>query len=217
MKKKRFFGYFELIFDLFYLLLAFFLGIKILLGAEWVWQFLAGSAALVLGIGDAFHLVPRMLSIAHGSEEGLSKALGAGKLVTSITMTLFYLMLWHIGLLLFALPNAVMGTTVVYALAVLCIVLCILPQNRWLERDSVLKWAVWRNVPFLFLGLATAMLFGIYKGSVPGIEWMWLAIVLSFLFYIPVVLGAHRYPVLGMLMLPKTGMYLWMLLMFLVL
>lgn len=49
MKKKRFFGYFELIFDLFYLLFAFFLGIKILLGAEWVWQLLAGSAALVLG------------------------------------------------------------------------------------------------------------------------------------------------------------------------
>ena len=39
--------------------------------------------------------------------------------------------------------------------------------------------------------------------------WMWLAIVLSFAFYIPVVLWADVVPLVGMLMIPKTCAYVW--------
>ena len=38
---------------------------------------------------------------------------------------------------------------------------------------------------------------------------MWLPIVLSFGFYIPVVLWADAVPLIGMLMLPKTFAYVW--------
>ena len=38
---------------------------------------------------------------------------------------------------------------------------------------------------------------------------MWLTIVLSFGFYIPVVLGADAVPMIGMLMVPKTCAYVW--------
>ena len=41
------------------------------------------------------------------------------------------------------------------------------------------------------------------------LKWMWLAITLSFAFYIPVVLFADKYTIIGMLMLPKTIMYMW--------
>ena len=44
---------------------------------------------------------------------------------------------------------------------------------------------------------------------------MWLAVTLSFLFYIPVVLFSQTMPMIGMLMLPKTCMYIWMIAMFL--
>ena len=40
-------------------------------------------------------------------------------------------------------------------------------------------------------------------------RWMWLAIVLSFAFYIPVVLWADIVPLVGMLMIPKTCAYVW--------
>ena len=39
--------------------------------------------------------------------------------------------------------------------------------------------------------------------------WMWLTIVLSFGFYIPVVLWADAIPLIGMLMIPKTCAYVW--------
>lgn len=38
---------------------------------------------------------------------------------------------------------------------------------------------------------------------------MWLTIVLSFGFYIPVVLWADAVPLIGMLMIPKTCAYVW--------
>ena len=40
-------------------------------------------------------------------------------------------------------------------------------------------------------------------------RWMWLTIVLSFGFYIPVVLFADMIPLIGMLMIPKTCAYVW--------
>ena len=40
-------------------------------------------------------------------------------------------------------------------------------------------------------------------------RWMWLTIVLSFAFYIPVVLWADVVPMIGMLMIPKTCAYVW--------
>ena len=40
-------------------------------------------------------------------------------------------------------------------------------------------------------------------------RWMWLTIVLSFGFYIPVVLWADTVPAVGMLMIPKTCAYVW--------
>ena len=40
-------------------------------------------------------------------------------------------------------------------------------------------------------------------------RWMWLTILLSFGFYIPVVLWAEIVPMVGMLMIPKTCAYVW--------
>ena len=40
-------------------------------------------------------------------------------------------------------------------------------------------------------------------------RWLWLTIVLSFGFYIPVVLWADTIPMIGMLMIPKTCAYVW--------
>ena len=40
-------------------------------------------------------------------------------------------------------------------------------------------------------------------------RFMWLTIVLSFGFYLPVVLWADVNPLIGMLMIPKTCAYVW--------
>ena len=44
---------------------------------------------------------------------------------------------------------------------------------------------------------------------------VWIYILFSFLFYIPVTVGAGAVPILGMLMLPKTVCYVLLILTFL--
>lgn len=51
---------------------------------------LFGWMALILGTGDAFHLVPRMAALwTDNGFTALAAPLGIGKMITSITMTVF--------------------------------------------------------------------------------------------------------------------------------
>ncbi|MEG2394096.1 MAG: hypothetical protein RSC36_03605 [Ruthenibacterium sp.] len=211
---KRVFGTVEAIFDGLYLMIAAAIGVFLLAAAQGsAARIIAGSMALVLACGDAFHLVPRICVILTGQEEGLRAALGRGKQITSVTMTVFYLMLWHVGLFVFAPSGSAPYTVAVYLLAAVRIVLCLMPQNKWQDRYPPVSWGVFRNLPFFMQGAAVAALFGVYGGRVPGMSLMWLAIALSFAFYLPVVLWANRNAKVGMLMLPKTCAYVWMLVM----
>jgi hypothetical protein len=209
---KRVFGTVEIVFDLLYLTAAFILALVLLLYSSGNYvRTLAGVMALVLAGGDAFHLIPRILVIKTGREEPLRKALGTGRQVTSITMTLFYLLLWQIGVLVFS-PKDISGWSYsIYALTTIRILLCLLPQNKWQERYPPVTWGILRNIPFFLQGALVGILYFLSRNTNSGLGPMWLAIALSFLFYLPVVLWANKNPRIGMLMLPKTCAYLWML------
>ncbi len=215
---KRVFGMVEVVFDILYMLIAFVLGMILLMtGVESPERTLAGIMALVLVGGDAFHLVPRIIVIVKGEEEKYRRALGKGKQITSITMTIFYVILWMIGLEIFSPSNVELWTYTVYLLALVRIILCLLPKNRWEDRYPPVEWGIYRNIPFFIQGMIVAGLYFVHRNSVQGIGLMWLAIILSFAFYLPVVLWSNKNPKVGMLMLPKTCTYLWILFMLLVL
>ena len=209
---KRVFGVFEAVFDAAYLAAALLLGV-VLIAASHAnpARLAAGVMAFVLAGGDAFHLLPRIRLIRTGNEEALRAALGRGKQITSITMTVFYVLLWHIGQLSFAPSGGAHGTLLIYLLAGARIALCLPAQNQWTQRYPAVRWSILRNIPFFLLGAAVAAFFFLYRSAVLGLGWMWLAILLSFAFYLPVVLWSNKKPKIGMLMLPKTCAYLWML------
>lgn len=99
----------------------------------------------------------------------------------------------------------------VIILALVRIVLCLLPQNDWTGAAPVI-WGIYRNIPFTVLGLIMVLLYFTERND-RLYRWMWLAVLLSFIFYIPVVLWADVSPMIGMLMLPKTCMYMWIVVM----
>ena len=172
----------ETVFDIFYLAAVLTVGIRMIRGSKSGSQFkLFGLMAVVLGAGDSFHLVPRALALCTTGLENYAVPLGLGKWITSITMTVFY------------------------------VLLCMMPQNQWLTNKTSLTWGILRNVPFALLGLLIIVLF--YRSAKDhgdkAFRWMWLTIVLSFGFYIPVVLWADVNPLIGMLMIPKTCAYVW--------
>ncbi|MBR1732023.1 MAG: hypothetical protein IJ725_06290 [Ruminococcus sp.] len=203
----------ETIFDIFYLLFAVVSGIIMLTKAkENKLLRLFGCMTLILGLGDSFHLVPRMLNYWFSGD--YTAALGIGKLVTSVTMTVFYLILEYARRERYGVEGEKPVLASVWALSIIRIALCAFPQNGWTSAQPSLVWGIIRNIPFAVLGLLTVILwFKSAKRDKP-FRFMWLAVTLSFLFYIPVVLWAQQIPIIGMLMLPKTCMYVWMILMF---
>ena len=202
----------ETLFDLVYLITVITVGIRMIRSSKRGSQFrLFGWMAVVLGAGDSFHLVPRALALCTTGLENYVVPLGLGKWITSVTMTVFYVLLYYVWRKRYQIQGQKSVTLAVYLLSAARVVLCMMPQNRWLEAQSPLSWGIYRNIPFALLGLLIIVLF--YRSAKEkndtAFRWMWLTIVLSFGFYIPVVLWADTIPMIGMLMIPKTCAYVW--------
>ncbi len=205
--------YGESTFDVLYLLFAILSGCVILAKARNKTEKRMGLAALILGCGDAFHLVPRVLN--YFAEGDFTAALGVGKLVTSVTMTVFYLLLYYVWLGRYREREKRGLTVLLWGLAVIRVLLCCFPQNGWLTNGSDMTWGILRNIPFVLLGAAVCCLYFQKRREDRVFAPVWLYILLSFLFYIPVAVGAGLLPLLGMLMLPKTVCYILLIIAFL--
>ncbi len=169
-------------------------------------------ACIILGLGDSFHLIPRAVGLftktLDNPDPTLASYLGIGKLVTSITMTIFYLLFYLYIYKRFELKrNKVIDISVISLVAVR-IGLCALPQNDWIHNSSSVLWGTIRNIPFVILGILIIVLSFMLMRDKKYYKYMWLLITLSFAFYIPVVILAYKYSWVGMLMLPKTICYL---------
>nr|WP_325185649.1 hypothetical protein [uncultured Oscillibacter sp.] len=202
----------ETLFDVAYLIAVITIGILMIRGSKGARQFrLFGWMAVVLGAGDSFHLVPRVIALCTTGLENYTVPLGFGKLVTSVTMTIFYVLLYYFWRQRYQVNGQFSLTAAVYVLAGVRIALCMMPQNQWLSAEAPLSWGIYRNIPFALLGLLVIVLF--YRSAREhkdkAFRWIWLTIVLSFGFYIPVVLWADAVPMVGVLMIPKTCAYVW--------
>lgn len=204
--------YGETIFDIIYLIIAIFFGINILIKSKNKTQKLIGLSILILGCGDAFHLIPRILN--GFTNKNLDAYLGIGKLVTSITMTIFYIFMYYIYLLIYKEKENKNLTTIIIILSFIRIILCLFPQNDWLTNNSPLIWGIIRNIPFIILGIVLIILFFNKRKENSTLKPIWLYMTLSFMFYIPVVIGTKSIPILGMLMLPKTICYILIIMTF---
>lgn len=202
----------ETVFDAVYLISVIAIGILMIVKSKGNREYrLFGIMAVVLGAGDSFHLVPRAVALCTTGLENFTVPLGMGKFITSITMTIFYIILYYVWRIRYKVEGRKNITIAVYVLSLLRIILCLFPQNKWLSASAPISWGIYRNIPFALLGLLIIVLF--YKSAKEAgdteFRYMWLTIVLSFGFYIPVVLWADAVPMIGMLMIPKTCAYVW--------
>lgn len=174
---------------------------------------LFGVLTLVLGGGDAFHLVPRIVNVFCGDSPKVQWWAGLGLAVSSVTMTVYYVLLFYIWKAVFPqLACPAILPVLIWASAVLRVILCLFPQNNWIKQVVNPKWGIYRNLPFAVTGLCLVVLFFL-SGNTGGYGlWrMSIAIIISFACYFPVVLWAKKKPMIGMLMIPKTMAYIWMI------
>lgn len=205
----------ESVFCIGYLLFDLIAGIIFLANSSDCLFLLYGIMTLLLGFGDAFHLVPRVIKHLKGESERVRWWMNFGLAVTSVTMTVFYIILFYI----WKIQNVGQGTQtissltavftgIIWGMALARIVICLFPQNDWFG-DGNKKLSLCRNIIFSIIGAAEIILF-LMMGGAYGIT-MAVCIFLSFLCYVPVTLFAKENPKVGMLMIPKTIMYIIMI------
>jgi hypothetical protein len=200
----------ETIFDLFYLGGVITLGIIMLCRSKaWDQYRFFGLMAVILGAGDSFHLVPRCIALWGSGLEANATSLGIGKLITSITMTIFYILLFYVWRLRYHIKGQRYWDVMCWFFALARIILCAFPQNEWTSAHPNLAWGIYRNIPFALLGIEVIVLFALKAKEDKPFRFMALTIILSFGFYIPVVLFAESTPWVGSLMIPKTLAYVW--------
>ncbi len=173
------------------------------------------SAAMTLFLtgGDAFHLIPRIIANLIGPSKRNDQRLIIGNIVSSVTMTLFYVFLYqvmkyrHIDI---EMPKLIWLLLLV--LSSIRIIMCLLPQNDWFKRNRhENKWHIYRNIPFCLIGLLTICYLIIYCKE----YLIALLVLISFACYMGTVLYVKKNPKMGMLMIPKTVCYIIMIAMLL--
>ena len=155
----------ETLFDTVYLISVITIGILMIRKSKGNRQFtMFGIMAVLLGSGDAFHLVPRALALCTTGLENFTVQLGLGKWITSVTIdNLLRCTLSHLRRNAIRSKGHNAATAAVYGLAGLRIILCMMPQNNWLSASAPLSWGIYRNIPFALMGILIIVLF--YKSA----------------------------------------------------
>ncbi len=169
----------------------------------------------LLALGDTGHVGFRVLAYALG---GLDSTLsvfdfnlglvGAGALATAVTVTFFYVLVVFIWRERFGKPLGWLGWLLLAAAAVR-LVLMALPGNEWNSTVPPQPWSLYRNLPLVGqgLGIAYLILRDARAAEDQLFAWVGLMILVSYTFYLPVILFVQQVPAVGMLMIPKTMAY----------
>ena len=168
-------------------------------------------AFFLLALGDSGHVGFRVIAFLRGGLDKNSTMVGLGTLSTAITLTFFYMVLLDIWRVNFNKDKDLLFNLLMVS-GVIRLILMIFPQNQWGNVVPPFEWGVLRSIPLIILGITVAilMLWDGYKINDTRYKNISYSILASYIFYLPVIFFVQRIPIIGMLMIPKTIMYLVM-------
>jgi hypothetical protein len=165
-------------------------------------------AFILLALGDTGHVGFRVAAYALGGIEKNSLLIGMGALATAITVTFFYVVMLYIWRERFNGKFGLLEYILLASVPVRFIVMAF-PQNDWGSNVPPAFWGPFRNLFLVILGVGVLYLY--LRDSIKAkdrlFRWMGYCVFFSYLFYTPVILLARDIPIIGMLMIPKTIMY----------
>lgn len=133
------------------------------------------------------------------------KLIGVGALATGFTVSITY---WFFMKAVDSKhPNKKLLNWMSIVVA-LRLILLFFPQNQWFS-SATYEWTLIRNLPLVVIGIL--LLIAMFKTRDAFYRKFAWYIILSYAFYMPVILFVKFIPMIGMLMMPKTVMYLFML------
>jgi hypothetical protein len=173
------------------------------LALRFIWAFFA------LALGDTGHVGFRVIAYAIGGLDANPTLVGIGALSTAFTVTIFYMLMVDIWRLRYKTRLGLFGWFLLIC-GLIRMVVMTFPQNQWESVVAPYPWSLLRNAFLVVQGLGVMGL--IFRDAIRSQDrtfiWVGLMIAVSYAFYTPVILWAAEYPILGMLMIPKTCAYI---------
>ncbi len=172
-------------------------------------------AFALLALGDTGHVGFRVWAYAAGGLDSTITILGQevglvglGAMATAFTVTIFYVLTLMIWQRRYQKPYGWFGA-LLFAAAAFRLVIMLFPANEWNSVVPPQPWSLIRNAPLIIQGLGVAYLILRDSRAVGDrpFTWVGVMILLSYAFYLPVILFVQQVPTIGMLMIPKTLAY----------
>jgi len=165
-------------------------------------------AFVLLALGDTGHVGFRVAGYALGGLEKNHLLVGIGALATAITVTFFYAIMLYIWKERYHTKFGWFEYLLLASVPVRLVVM-VSPQNDWGNTVPPVFWGPFRNLFLVILGVGVLYLYirDSLKQGDRLFTWIGVCVFFSYLFYTPVILLARDYPLIGMLMIPKTIMY----------
>lgn len=206
-------AYMETAFYIIYFVFMVVMGLYVMLKNKQKPMYLLGLACILLAVGDAFHLGPRSYglfteTLDHPSDL-LNGWLGYGKLFTSMTMTVFYLLFYFYFRAEFRIRHQKVYDYLIVIFVLSRFILLGLPFNEWRNNATPSWYGIIRNIPFVGIGVIVMILCYQNLNQTEFEKSIFYTIILSFVFYLAVVCFGHLSSWIGMMMLPKTICYMW--------
>jgi hypothetical protein len=165
-------------------------------------------AFVLLALGDTGHVGFRLVAYARGGLDQNEVLVGLGALATAVMITVFYCLMMEVWRKQTSRDRNWLFWLVLF-LAVVRLGVMTLPDNDWGQVVPPFKYSLIRNSFLTAMGIIVIIAFLV--DGIPGrnrfLVNSGIAVICSFVFYIPVVLFIQKVPVLGMLMIPKTIAY----------
>ncbi|MHA1993733.1 MAG: hypothetical protein ACW97Z_04270 [Candidatus Hodarchaeales archaeon] len=168
-------------------------------------------ALFLLAFGDTGHVGFRVMAYLNGGLEANATLVGLGALSTAITITFFYMIFLDIWRVNFNHEKSLFYY-LVQGIGILRLLIMAFPQNQWGNIFPPPEWGLIRNIPLTIIGLVVAflMLKDGFTVNDSRYKYFGYSIIVSYAFYIPVILLVTEIPIIGMLMIPKTVAYMVM-------
>lgn len=170
-----------------------------------------GIMSMFLGAGDAFYFIPRTYALWTSGPQANASLLGAGRLIASVAMTMFYLNLYYIWREKYRVNARPKLTAAIWSLTILRTALCLFPQNQWLIAYPSLFWRILRNIPLAILVGIIAEIFNaeIRKSADKSFKFISLAIIASFILHFNLELRIDSAPLAWIFIIPLILINIW--------
>ena len=168
-------------------------------------------AFLALFIGDLGHVGARLIALFSGDVDLNYVVLGIGTLVESVGLIFLFMIYTDAWRIHFDRQKSLLFKVLV-GVGIVGLIIFIFPQNQWTAPTAPYEWQVIRNIPWVLQGIVLSIL--IFRDARATddkqLVKIGIYIFLSFFFYTPVLFFGELAPMLGMLMIIGTIVYmLW--------